>query len=40
MNDVEESLRVINVQIGYYRKQIKLLEEARKEIEEKYKVGE
>jgi N-acetyl-anhydromuramyl-L-alanine amidase AmpD len=36
MNEVEETLRVINNQIGFYEKQIKKLKEYRKEIMDKY----
>lgn len=40
MNEVEENLRVINAQIGYYKRKILALEEARREIMDKYNIDE
>lgn len=38
MNELEETLRVVNAQIGYYEKQIKELKEYRKELMDKYDI--
>lgn len=38
MNEVEETLRVINAEIGYYERKIIALEEARKDIMDKYNI--
>ena len=38
MNELEETLRVINAQIGYHEKQIKELKEYRKELMDKYNI--
>ncbi len=40
MNEVEETLRVINAQIGYYKRNIIALEEYRDEIMKKYNIKE
>ena len=38
MNEVEETLRAINTQIGFYKKKINELEEHKKEILDKYDI--
>lgn len=38
MNELEETLRIINAQIGYYENQIKELKEYRKELMDKYNI--
>ena len=36
MNEVEETLRVINAQIGFHRRKITALKQVRKDIMDKY----
>ena len=38
MNELEETLRVIDAQIGYHKNQIKELNAAKKEVLEKYNI--
>lgn len=38
MNEVEETLRVIDAQIGYHKNQIKELNAAKKEVLDKYNI--
>lgn len=38
MNEVEETIRVINAQIGHHKKQIRELEEYRQELMDKYNI--
>ncbi len=38
MNQVEETLRVINVEIGYHERKIIALKEARQDIMNKYDI--
>lgn len=38
MNEMEETLRAIDVQIGYHKKKIKELNAAKKEILDKYDI--
>lgn len=38
MNEVEETLRVIDAQIGYHKNQIKELNSAKKEVLDKYNI--
>lgn len=38
MNSVEETLRVVNAQIGVYKKKISELEDYRKELMDKYDI--
>ena len=40
MNEVEETLRVINAQIGYHKRNIIALEEYRDKIMKKYNIKE
>lgn len=38
VNEVEETLRVLNTQIAYYEMKLKKSKEARKEIMDKYNI--